>query len=136
MGALFTRLVSLCLIVAIPVLLAAQDTAPRETVLNHVSVIDMTGRAVQPDMAVLIRGDRIAAIERATGFNHRPGARVIDLTGKFLLPGLVDNYFYASRLRSEPLRGIDDVHFHPTPPRTARLNLVFGSELPQQDRRK
>ena len=36
-------------------LLAAQDTA--ETVLNHVTVIDMTGRAVQPDMAVLIRGD-------------------------------------------------------------------------------
>ena len=57
--------------------------------LNHVSVIDMTGRAVQPDMAVLIRGDRIAAIERATGFN-RPRVRVLDLTGKFLMPGLVD----------------------------------------------
>ena len=61
-------------------LLAAQDAAPRETVLNHVSVLDMTGRAIQPDMAVLIRGDRIAAIERAAGFNV-PGARVMDLTG-------------------------------------------------------
>ena len=101
MGALFTRLVPLCLIAAIPVLLAAQDTAPRETVLNHVSVIDMTGGAVQPDMAVLIRGDRIAAIERATGFN-RPGARVIDLTGKFLLPGLVDMHHHLERGESMP----------------------------------
>ncbi len=40
-------------------------------------------------MAVLVRGDRIAAIERAAGFSV-PGARVLDLTGKFLIPGLVD----------------------------------------------
>ena len=69
------------LITAIPVLLAARDGAPREIVLDHVSVIDMTGRAIQRDMAVLIRGDRIAAIERAAGFDV-PGARVIDPTGK------------------------------------------------------
>lgn len=74
-----TRLLGPCLIATIPILFAAQDTAPRETVLNHVSLIDMTGRAVQPDMAVLIRGDRIAAIERAAGFNV-PGARIMDLT--------------------------------------------------------
>ena len=86
---LFTRLIPHCLIASISVLLAAQDAAPRATVLNHVAVIDMTGRAIQRDMAVLIRGDRIAAIERAAGFNV-PGARVIDLTGRFLIPGLVD----------------------------------------------
>jgi predicted amidohydrolase YtcJ len=96
-----TRLLVSCLIAAIPTLLAAQDTAPRETVLNHVSLIDMTGRAVQPDMAVLIRGDRIAAIERAAGFN-RPGARVIDLSGKFLLPGLVDMHHHLASGESMP----------------------------------
>jgi imidazolonepropionase-like amidohydrolase len=52
-------------------------------------------------MAVLIRGDRIAAIERATQFN-RPGARVIDLTGKFLLPGLVDMHHHLERGQSMP----------------------------------
>src|SRR5262249_2569371 len=72
-----------------PLLFAFQNSAPRETVLNYVSVIDMTGRPIQRDMAVLLRGDRIAAIERAAGFNV-PGARVLDLTGKFLIPGLVD----------------------------------------------
>jgi len=96
-----TRLLGPCLIATIPILVAAQQTAPRETVLNHVSVIDMIGRAVQPDMAVLIRGDRIAAIERAVGFD-RPGARVIDLTGKFLLPGLVDMHNHLERGDSMP----------------------------------
>jgi imidazolonepropionase-like amidohydrolase len=98
---LFTRLVSLCLIASIPVRLAAQDAAPRETVLNHVAVIDMTGRAIQRDMAVLIRGDRIAAIERAAGFNV-PGARVMDLTGKFLIPGLVDMHNHLDTGASMP----------------------------------
>src|SRR5688500_3572958 len=93
MNARFTRFVPLALIATVPGLLAAQNSAPRETVLNHVSVIDMTGRPVQRDMAVLIRGDRIAAIERAAGFNV-PGARVLDLTGKFLIPGLVDMHHH------------------------------------------
>jgi imidazolonepropionase-like amidohydrolase len=89
----FTRLVPLALIATVPVLFGAQNSAPREIVLNHVSVIDMTGRPIQRDMAVLLRGDRIAAIERAAGFNV-PGARVFDLTGKFLIPGLVDMHHH------------------------------------------
>src|SRR5262245_7981960 len=36
------------------------------------------------------------------------------------------DYFYSSRLPGEPLGGIDDIHFHPTLPRTARVNLVLG----------
>ena len=96
-----TRLLALCLIAIIPILLDAQDAAPRETLLNHVSVIDMTGRQTQRDMAVLIRGDRIADIERAAGFT-RPGARVIDLTGKFLIPGLVDMHNHLDTGESMP----------------------------------
>jgi hypothetical protein len=33
------------------------------------------------------------------------------------------DYFYTSRLPGEPLAGVDDVHTHPTPPRTARIAL-------------
>jgi hypothetical protein len=36
------------------------------------------------------------------------------------------DYFYASRLPGEPAEGIDDVHFHPTLPRTARVSLIVG----------
>ena len=34
------------------------------------------------------------------------------------------DYFYASRLPGEPLEGVDDIHTHPTPPRTLRIGLV------------
>jgi outer membrane receptor protein involved in Fe transport len=36
------------------------------------------------------------------------------------------DYFYASRLPGEPSTGIDDIHFHPMLPRTARVNLIVG----------
>ena len=36
------------------------------------------------------------------------------------------NYFYASRLPSEPIGGLDDIHFHPTQPRSARFAVVYG----------
>jgi hypothetical protein len=32
-------------------------------------------------------------------------------------------YAYASRLPGEPAAGVEDVHFHPVEPRTARLGL-------------
>ena len=33
------------------------------------------------------------------------------------------DYFYESRLPGEPVGGVADIHFHPTLPRTVRLNL-------------
>ena len=36
------------------------------------------------------------------------------------------DYFYTSRLQDEPLTGVDDIHTHPTLPRTARINLIVG----------
>ena len=36
------------------------------------------------------------------------------------------DYFYTSRLSGEPPGGVDDVHTHPSGPRTARLTLRVG----------
>ena len=36
------------------------------------------------------------------------------------------SYFYTSRLTGEPLSGVDDVHFHPLEPRSARLSVTFS----------
>jgi len=36
------------------------------------------------------------------------------------------DYFYTSRLRGEPLEGVNDVHSHPAEPRTVRLTLNVG----------
>jgi hypothetical protein len=36
------------------------------------------------------------------------------------------DYFYASRLRGEPLDGVNDIHTHPITGRTARVALLVG----------
>ena len=36
------------------------------------------------------------------------------------------DYFYASRLPGEPAGGVDDIHFHPTQPRSVRFSVVYG----------
>jgi hypothetical protein len=58
-------------------------------------------------------GYRLASRARLSleGFNLF-NARVSDI-----------DYFYTSRLPGEPLEGVDDIHLHPSLPRTARLTL-------------
>jgi outer membrane receptor protein involved in Fe transport len=36
------------------------------------------------------------------------------------------DYYFTSRLRGEPLEGIDDIHFHATIPRTVRVGMTIG----------
>lgn len=36
------------------------------------------------------------------------------------------DYFYTSRLNGEASSGVDDIHFHPAEPRSARLTLIYN----------
>ena len=36
------------------------------------------------------------------------------------------DYYFASRLRGEPLGGVDDIHVHPAVPRTMRVSMIVG----------
>lgn len=56
--------------------------------LTHVRVVDGTGAAAQDDRTVVVRGGRIDAI-LAAGAAPPAGARVLDLSGRTVLPGLV-----------------------------------------------
>jgi hypothetical protein len=58
------------------------------------------------------------------GYNLSPRARLV-LEGFNLFDSKVSDidYFYTSRLPGEPTAGVDDVHLHPSLPRTARLAL-------------
>jgi imidazolonepropionase-like amidohydrolase len=77
--------------VGLPLLLHAQSTGRESAiVLNHVSVVDVAQSVVRPDMAIVIRGTRIAAIDRPNAPGIPRDARVLDFAGKFAIPGLVD----------------------------------------------
>lgn len=60
----------------------------------RVTVIDATGAAPQPDTTVLIVANRIAAVGPSTSVAVPRGAKTIDASGKFLIPGLVDAHVH------------------------------------------
>lgn len=62
----------------------------RTLALTHVTVIDTTGGPTEPEMTVVIRGDRIAAVGKSGKVRVPPGSEVVDASGKFVIPGLWD----------------------------------------------
>jgi imidazolonepropionase-like amidohydrolase len=68
--------------------------AGARTVYRHAALIDGTGAALRPGMAVITDGERIEAVvpDSALTAAQLKGAKQIDLTGKFLLPGYIDTH--------------------------------------------
>lgn len=54
------------------------------------TLIDVNGKPSTPNAVVLIEGDRIVAAGPRSTIKIPNGAKVVDVTGKFLLPGLWD----------------------------------------------
>ncbi|MFC1636683.1 ankyrin repeat domain-containing protein [Planctomycetota bacterium] len=63
-------------------------------VFTHVTVIDATGAPAKPDMTVVVRGDRIEALGKTGILTVPQNARVVDATGKFIIPGLWDMHIH------------------------------------------
>jgi hypothetical protein len=69
-----------------------------ETVLaiTHVNLIDATGAPTKRDVTVIITNDRISAVGRSRELHPPTNAVVVDVTGKFLIPGLWDMHVHWS----------------------------------------
>ncbi|HEX8840236.1 MAG TPA: amidohydrolase family protein, partial [Sphingomicrobium sp.] len=65
---------------------------------------DGTGRPVRSDMAVVTDGERISAVvsDQALTAAQLAGAREVDLTGKFLLPSLIDSHQHLATPPNRP----------------------------------
>ena len=72
------------------------QTAPKVLAFAHVTVINATGAPALPDRTVVITGNRIAAIDPASEAAVPKDARLIDASGKFLIPGLWDMHVHWS----------------------------------------
>jgi imidazolonepropionase-like amidohydrolase len=115
------RLVLLCLISCFPVLpalpvlpiLSAQTPSPNVQrfisveapviALTHVRVVDGTGAEPAEDQTVLISRGRITAVGAAGSMQVPAGAKVMDLSGHTVIPGIVglhNHTFYTTNLRS------------------------------------
>ena len=99
-----------------------------ETLLLHGTIVTMNpARAIIEDGAVLLRDDRIAEIfdSAAEALPKFPAARVIDCTGKAIIPGLVDAHGHAGHSLIKTLgadtpslwmRIVTPMYFHYTTP--------------------
>src|SRR5437016_5460214 len=84
-------------------LLWAQQSQPRQTiVLKGATLIDGTGRAPIPDSVIVIEGDKVKTVG-GMQTAYPAGATVVDMSGKFVIPGLVDSHVHYQRWLGELL---------------------------------
>jgi imidazolonepropionase-like amidohydrolase len=62
--------------------------------ITHVTVIDATGAPARPDMTVLITDRKVAVVGGFSSVSIPRNAQIIDASGKFLIPGLVDAHLH------------------------------------------
>ncbi len=92
-----------------PALAQASPDSVGRVVLAGVTVFDGTGAPARKNQSVLIEGERIAAIYPAGSRPSPAGAKVYDLAGRYLIPGLIDTHVHVatdpsgedSRVRTE-----------------------------------
>ena len=83
-------------LVQISLAVAAQAQQP-VVVLRHANLADGVRGAIATNAAVVIRDGQIAQIENEP-FNPPAGATVIDVGGRYVLPGLIDAHTHISTL--------------------------------------
>jgi imidazolonepropionase-like amidohydrolase len=91
--------------------------APAENeriVYRHATLIDGTGAPARRDMAVVTRGAEIEAVvaDAALTPAQTEGAQTVDLTGRYLLPGLIDSHQHMA-----------------TPPNPARARALMRRDI-------
>ena len=88
----------LSLVVLSSALLFGQAPAgggPRPLAFTHVTVIDATGSPAQPDMTVVVTGDRITALGKFGAVPVPANAQVTEARGRFMIPGLQEMHTHA-----------------------------------------
>ena len=80
---------------------SCSSAPPPFLAITHVTLIDATGAAPQPDMTVFLADEQIAAIGSSNSVFIPRKTKTFDATGKFLIPGLVDMHVHLTGA-SEP----------------------------------
>lgn len=110
---------------------ATTPTAPRTTLaLTHATVLDGTTSRPRPDQTLLLRDGHLIASGPSAQLTPPAGARVIDLTGKYVIPGLIESHIHTS-----------DGHEDTTPPLfpltgVTAVRDMWGSPVPRAWREK
>ena len=137
-----SKLLLLAIVSAIPITAArAQRESSSETLIKNATVLTVT-RGTLTNTDVLIRNGKIAAIGK--NLNASSNAQVIDATGKFVMPGIIDCHSHSmldtinegtlavtSMVRTEDVLNPTDVDlYRALAGGVTTLNLLHGSANP------
>ena len=61
-------------------------------VYSGAATIDGTGSPIRPDMAIVVRGERIEAVLPSAQLKVPDGAKVVDVVGQYALPGFINSH--------------------------------------------
>lgn len=74
--------------------LTAAPAMAKTVALSHFTLIDGTGRVPVGDSAMIITDGKISWVGLATKLKAPAGVAVTDLTGKFVMPGIIDSHVH------------------------------------------
>jgi len=145
MNRIISRLLLLSLLSTLPIVtVRAQRTAtqsPSETLIRNATVLTIT-RGVLQNTDVLIRSGKIAGVGK--NLNASSDARIIDGTGKYVMPGIIDCHSHSmldtinegtlavtSMVRTQDVLNPNDVDlYRALAGGVTTLNLLHGSANP------
>lgn len=81
-------------IISAAALISCSTTRSASIAITHVTVIDATGAPAKPDFTVILQGSRVTAVGPSASIPVPHGPKVIDGSGKFLIPGLADMHIH------------------------------------------
>jgi imidazolonepropionase-like amidohydrolase/Tol biopolymer transport system component len=80
--------------------------------LTNARIVTMAGDQVIEGGTILVSGDRIAAVGPAGSVSVPAGARIIDLAGKTILPGLIDAHWHGPHASDQIVPDQDWVYYN------------------------
>lgn len=72
-----------------------------------------------------VKGKSSFLVNAGLGYRHKKWEAALECLNLFDREDNDIEYYYTSRLPGEPAGGYDDIHLHPTEPRTFRLRLTY-----------
>ncbi|MDB5740413.1 MAG: putative amidohydrolase [Alphaproteobacteria bacterium] len=79
---------------AVALLALSAPAIAETTVLNNVTVIDGTGAAALANAAIVITDGKISYVGPAAGVKAPRDAKIEDMSGKFVMPGIIDSHVH------------------------------------------
>src|SRR5437016_5328044 len=95
---------SSAIIILATALFFAVRVSAQVTALTHVTVIDGTGAGPQNDVTIVMENDHIRDMGPTSKISAPAGAIVVDLSGKFILPGIINAHGHVDAKRDVQLR--------------------------------